>query len=215
MTLAKSQEFNDNTGNADTDFCFHCLKYKTKDEFDYEKEGQICVECRNELDKLSKEKGIEFKEVVNSRESRTMSGDLYYLNDVFAVKDGKEFFIRGYRPNKIDFNFPNSEKADIFNMKMQFVKSDGRFVKFYCHSENPIEFIKFIKENKYHFEKRQKGYYDCEFHISENKERYEFHGNLKEISCAFHFRIFRKDYVKEIAKELEGMKGIKIKLEAQ
>ena len=93
---------------------------------------------------------------------------------------------------------------DIEERKQQFIKSNGRFVCFYCpESNNPFKFIEFIKESKYSFNDM----FSIESLSVLKSDVWEFSGNLTQISCAFCFRIYYKKTIDQIR---EAIKGIEI-----
>ena len=204
--LAKSQNFNDNVGNNETDLCFHCGRWKTKDEFLTDEGKNVCIECFKEYEQLCKEKETKFIEKIG-REAKTLFGQPYYLNDVFAVVNGKEFFIRGYNPIKQGYNFPSQEKASIFNLKIQFLKSDKKFICFYGSNNedgNPLKFVEFLKKNNYSFGKS----YNCGIEYLQDLSIWEFSGNLKEVSNAFCFRIFNKEFKNQLVELIGTTLGV-------
>jgi hypothetical protein len=64
-----------------------------------------------------------------------------------------------------------------------------RFVKNYCgRFSNPVDFVKFVAENNYTFERAYAVY------EGGTLNRLQFAGNLKELSHAFNFFIYDLDY---------------------
>jgi len=210
---AESQEFNDNTGNTKTNLCFHCLNYKTIDEFQTQEGKKVCQECFKEYEKLCKDKGAIFVEEERNEEHYShYYGKTIDHKDVYAIIENKKVFIKGYVPGESD---EARERGEIFNIKSDFLKNGLKYIRFYCGANgddgkemSPIEFLKWIKENKYNFGVN----YNCAIKYLENCNLYNFHGNLEEISCAFRFRIYDKTYLKEFIELLKDpyFKNIKI-----
>ena len=187
-----SQDFNDNTGNPDTELCFHCRTYKLKSKFTNTESGLVCDVCNVELQRLIKETGITFHEVPG-REVSTPYRGKYNLTDVYANMNGEDYHISGYNSDTKGFDF-NHAKASIFNQKMRLLKSNGGYIIMYNHSgkSDPLEFIKWIKETNDNFGEA----YDCS--IKRYSNFWEFGGNLNRVSCAFRFRIYSEELVKSI-----------------
>jgi len=213
MALAISQEYNENASNENTELCWNCTKYKTKDEFNTPDGENVCSECYKEYLKLCKQLNVEFieKERNQLHYSGWFNTNVDHIN-VFCKKGKRLIFIRGYVPEKYagkhKYNFVGHERGDIFKMKMQFLKTGLKYFRFYGHSDSPLEFIKYIKENNYSFGEG----YNCELCKMSLPYLYEFSGNLQEVSSAFHYRIYSRTYLKEVVEALKGMKNISIKL---
>ncbi len=108
---------------------------------------------------------------------------------VYMLKEGQPLFIR----NAINDNF--NEVAEI---KKQLEKTNGMYFTSYCGFGpcDPIDFINWVKSNNYTFE-------DCTAVGKYNTDEdgfVDFGGNLKQVSCAFDFRIYDKEMVKEIVR---------------
>lgn len=99
----------------------------------------------------------------------------------FMLKDNKEYFILNRRSPQEEWDKKDDKKVlDILK------RNDGRYTYFYNRllEGSPYDFLKEVIKNKYSFEKFSE--------LIEHKERNycDFHGNLKEISSAFHYRIY-------------------------
>lgn len=183
-----SQDYNDNVNNTETELCFQCHTYKSINNFTNCESKYTCNECFGIYKKLCKEKGIVFKEIEKARNCKSITKS-YWLNDVYAIKGKKETFIRGYNPEKEDYHYPEHEKSDIFSLKMQFLKSNGKFICFYsgfAKKQNPFDFVKFMEQNNASFSKHFKNPLEEERGL----EFWDFHGNLERVSNSFKYRIF-------------------------
>jgi hypothetical protein len=205
--IAKSQSFNDNVSNPETELCFYCHTWKTKDEFDTEEGGNICKGCYEQYRELCVKNWVFFTERPRGKPAfRGWYNRVIDLMDVYALKDNKEIFIRGYNSVGEGYNFPDHEKAEIFRLKMQFLHTSGDYIIFHCCNWNegridtpsdrsPLEFIEWIVKKGYHFDEDMKV-------LVVGADISEFHGNLQEISCAFHFRIFNREYAERVQDKL-------------
>lgn len=120
-------------------------------------------------------------------------------------KNNKKFWF-GRRTSNEDKSYDYDDIIIILNT---LKKSGFKFACNYCGKGmlgsankflDPIDFIKWVKENKYQFE----GFTSIE---TIKKGYWRFHGNLKECSCAFWFDIFDSELIIEISTKT----GLKIK----
>lgn len=186
----------------------------TMDEFDTSEGKKICKECFSKYEKLCNEKGVKFIEEQRNQEHWShYYGTIIDHIDTYAIIGKRKIFIRG----RVDRYEDKSDKAEIFNLKMQLLETDFKFMTHYCgawidelnKNISPIEFINWIKEKSYNFGVN----YDCEIRFLGENIGYQFHGNLNKLSCAFDFRIIDKKYFEEVKKILKDpyFKNIKIK----
>jgi len=115
------------------------------------------------------------------------------LIPVFMMKDGDEFFV-------INRNQDKEEHYDTEHIKMELIENKGVYFKFYGIFDNPYSLVKWVKEKKYSFEcsgKSGRVFNDVKslFRDRGNDERYgkgfvDFGGNIREVSCAFQYRIY-------------------------
>lgn len=171
-----NQDFNDNVGNEHTDLCFHCRTYKDIKEFNTPEGKQICKKCNNELLNLSKEKGVIFIE--EKRNQEHFSGWYRCIIDhidVYTVFNNQKIFIRGYVEDK-GFD-TERDKSDIFDLKIQFLKSNLKTMVF--HGD-----LKALKEYDFYFELEKL-----------NSGLYDFSGNCLKVSNSFHIRSIDLDYL--------------------
>lgn len=107
---------------------------------------------------------------------------------VYMVKGGKEFFV-------INRRVPDASwKADeLEEIKKLLIDTDGAYTKFNGMYRNPLDMLKEIAERKHTFTEPDKL-----FVIPENKGFTDFHGNRKEVSAAFHYRLYGAGIIKAI-----------------
>lgn len=190
---AKSQDYNDNT-DGKTDLCWHCKKYKTLDEFD-NSEGVICRGCYVKYEKLCKKLGVNFiEEVRNQPHTSHYFNSVVDHTDVTCIIGDSRFFIRGYVNTELPYNRLSTEKADIFNLKMKFLKSGLKTMVRYGNLEA-------LKEYKFHFDLST--YSDGSYKLA---------GNCAKLSNAFSIKSIDLDYLFSIIgyhyKITEGMKKV-------
>ena len=163
---AKSQEYNDNTG-GNTDLCFSCRTYYTLEDFKTSEGKNVCKNCFNKYQKLCKNSNVSFIEEKRNQEhfSHWYAGIIDHI-DVYCVVNGKKVFIRGYVPGESDTEM---KRAEIFNLKMQFLKSNLKNIRFYGDLE-------ILKEYKFWFELEKEDYF------------YRIQGNCEKYSNAFNFK---------------------------
>lgn len=119
--------------------------------------------------------------------------------DLYFQMDGKEFFISGIADCEPEYKIKNFFE----DMKSQITTNEGKYVTFYCAEwyyhgtkgcRNPIEFLNWVEKNNFSFESFSG--------ISREKELpgkpWDFHGNLREASAAFSFRIWGERLVEKV-----------------
>ena len=130
---------------------------------------------------------IEFIEKEPWRDDNTLTGCCnMYPN--FMVKNGNEFFM--FNRREPDYSWKDYE---IQAHKQQLLDNDGAYFTF-CGYENPFEMIREIAERKHHFA-NPKDLYRCGI---DKKGSLDFHGNRKEVSAAFFYRIYDVDIAKKV-----------------
>jgi hypothetical protein len=115
----------------------------------------------------------------------------HYTSYSFTV-DGVYYFISNLIEHTGDKYHDNSSRREMAERLLNLRSNNYKFMKFYGGKfDNPIDFIQWIKTKKLTLE-----IHGSPFVKSENFT--DFHGNLKEVSCAFHFRIYNKDLLSDI-----------------
>jgi len=130
------------------------------------------------------------------------------LIPVFMMKDGDEFFV-------INRNRDKESHYDTEHIKMRLIENKGAYFKLYGVFDDPYSLVQWVKEKKYSFEcsgKNGRVFNDVKslFKDCGNNERYvkgfiDFGGNIREVSCAFQYRIYdiaMVDALKEQIKKL-------------
>ena len=117
-----------------------------------------------------------------------------YRHPTYFRKDGEEYFMFSrpepdHRPDKWWY-----EAA-----KKQLISTDGAYFKFHGFYDDPFEMLKAIAERKHHFVHPTDVYRSS---IAKNGF-VDFHGNLKEVSAAFHYRIYDANMIQKIEEAVE------------
>jgi hypothetical protein len=146
------------------------------------------------------------KVLVQNREPHYDQFECKYttLTDVYAFQDGKKIFIEAF--NLKSWQLEEMKKLIITLHKAKKISTH----KFYGHTKTPLQFVHWMKENNYTFDTVYSDKLRCQKSMAEliyypKANFWDFHGNLKQISAAFHFRIFEKRYAETLAKFLVGM----------
>ncbi len=115
----------------------------------------------------------------------TGSCDMY---PVFMVKNGKEFFV-------INRRVPGNSWAadDLERIKRQLIETDGAYTRFNGMYQNPLKMLEEIVERKHSFREP-----DSLFVETQSGYFVDFHGNRKEVSAAYHYRIYDLSLVEKI-----------------
>ena len=127
------------------------------------------------------------------------------ITPVYAVVNGKKLFLKSYS-NSLSggiwskYDDWKSEK-DLDAAKESIVKHEGRYCTFHGLFDDPFELLEWVKEKGYTLE-AVRGFF-----ISASTDDYaDFHGNLREYSCAFHYRIYDKEMMSKLKQMVSEMK---------
>lgn len=113
---------------------------------------------------------------------------------IHMVKDDVEHFMFNRRSDQKNYE---AEKDDV--CKKQLLNNGGRFFRRYGYKETPYEFLRAVIERRHTFEK----FSHKEVEWYEDGRFWDFHGNLKEVSAAFMYRIYDKELASNIEKIVE------------
>ena len=142
---------------------------------------------------------IKFIEKERYYDDSPFIGHCYYY-PTYMIKDGKEYFVFNRREPDDKWKLEENEAH-----KNQLIKTDGKYFRFHSFYENPVEMLKEIIERKHHFTTPNKMYYGC----IEGNGYLDFQGNRKEVSAAFHYRIYDEKLamkIQEIVKKINSKK---------
>lgn len=124
---------------------------------------------------------------------------------IYMIKDGVQHFISNlvkvtmYKDAYDNYHYENSIQT-IEKHKQQLLDNGGQYITFYAEYNNPLDFIQWVKENDYTFEIHGELFYKCDGFT-------DFHGNLKEYSAAFHYRIYDQTMLQKLRDEVSKCKS--------
>lgn len=113
-----------------------------------------------------------------------------YMHPTYMVKDGKEYFMFNRREPDDSWKLRDNEERKAF-----LIANDGKYFVFHGFYNDPFEMLKEIAKRKHTFtESEENNYYG-----SIEKSGYlDFHGNRREVSAAFHYRIYDPEMAEKI-----------------
>ena len=114
-----------------------------------------------------------------------------YMYPNYMIKDGKRYFIFNRGSNARNYDIEEQEAR-----KSQLVSTNGRYFKFNGFFHSPIEMLKWIIDKKYTFSSLTAD--TVHYENGTSADHLDFHGNLKEISAAFFYRIYDEQLIAEI-----------------
>ena len=126
------------------------------------------------------------------------------LVPVYMVKDGGEYFVANL-PIEGGSYSPEYHFKEMEGYKTQLLQNGGKYFKFNGIYDDPAELIGWAAKKKYTFE------CSAESNIVFNKIAALFHynqgfvnfcGNLREVSSAFHYRIYGMSFAEDLKKQL-------------
>lgn len=109
----------------------------------------------------------------------------------YMVKDGVEYFMFNRRSDQTKYDAELNEAR-----KKQLLDNDGKFFKFYGYMESPHEYLRCAIKGRNSFDKF--GHKEVEW--VDDGNFCDFHGNVREVSAAFHYRIYDKNMAVNIEK---------------
>ncbi len=135
---------------------------------------------------------IEFEERMRgARKFYRFLGCIADYIDLYFTIDGKEYFVSGMADCEREYKF----EGFFEEMKNQITQNDGKFVTFYCAEwyyqdtqgcRNPLDFLDWVEKQNFSFER----FSEIRHLKGVTLEVWDFHGNLREVSAAFGFRIW-------------------------
>lgn len=124
---------------------------------------------------------------------------------VFMLKDGREYFVQNRREPD-----DNWKKEDLERRKAELLANDGAYVRFHGFYSDPLEMLAEIEKRGHTFTEPDSLFVDCRSSKAYGEGFVDFHGNLNEVSAAFHYRIYDMYFlnaVKEAVRKIAGKGG--------
>lgn len=135
-------------------------------------------------------------------ESDSSLSDLVLI-PVFMVKNGTEYFVRNRVVDCMNRAWKDYEirKAarELSEIKRFLEQNDGKYFKFHGAFDDPFEMLEDMKCKGHTFTRPNDLFLGC---IKPNDGYLDFHGNRKEYSAAFHYRIYDYQMAKKIMTEV-------------
>lgn len=147
---------------------------------------------------------IEFFEKERYYDDSCFTGQCW-MYPVFMLKDGREYFVQNRREPD-----DNWKKEDLERRKAELLANDGAYFRFHGFYSDPLEMLAEIEKRGHTFTEPNSLFVDCRSSKSYGEGFVDFHGNLNEVSAAFHYRIYDMDFlnaVKEAARKIAGKGG--------
>lgn len=113
-----------------------------------------------------------------------------YMYPTYMRKDGKELFMFNRRDPEDSWKLRENEERKAF-----LIAHDGKYLKFNGFYADPYEMLKEMAEQHHTFTEPEKGNFWCSF---ESHGFIDFHGNRREVSAAFFYRIYDQEMAKKI-----------------
>lgn len=114
-----------------------------------------------------------------------------YMYPNYMLKNDKRYFM--FNRGSDDRNYEIDEQEA---RKSQLISNAGKYFKFNGVFPSPLEMLKWIIDKKYQFCSLTAKTIHYEDRTSE--DYFDFHGNLKEVSAAFFYRIYDEQLIEEI-----------------
>lgn len=122
---------------------------------------------------------------------------------VYAIINGKKHFVRNVRRplegDSVAWREYDTQKSlqEAEMAKKSLRDHKGKFITFYSQKDDPFEFLDWIRINEYTLTTAGNLFLN-----SQNGDYTDFHGNCKEFSCAFYYRIYEKKLIDDLKCEV-------------
>ena len=92
-------------------------------------------------------------------------------------------------------------RRELASLLRQLRRNRFRYVSFYGKDENPLRFFDWLRRNDYTLE-----VHGTLFRFYPESGYADFHGNVREYSAAFHYRIYSRELFQNIINQLRTVK---------
>lgn len=123
-----------------------------------------------------------------------------YMYPTFMVKGGKEYFMFNRRDPDDSWKLRENEERKKF-----LASKDGAYFKFNGYYDDPMDMIAEMKARKHTFTNPDDLFVDCKGHKSYGEGFVDFHGNRREVSAAFYYRIYDEALLEKIRTAVEEL----------
>lgn len=150
-------------------------------------------------DKDSEKESSEMIEIFEKEryyDDSTFTGQCY-MYPTYMRKDGKEYFMFNRREPDDAWQLQANEDRKAF-----LIANGGKYFKFNGFYDDPFEMLEEIKERKHTFSEPENKIYACSF---EENGFIDFRGNRREVSAAFHYRIYDREMAEKIQEIVHGI----------
>jgi hypothetical protein len=127
------------------------------------------------------------------------------LVPVYMTKDGAEYFVANIAIAGGNYSADHN-RQQMEGYKAQLIATGGRYFKFYVHTGNddPEEMLTDIAERSHTFVKVDDMTPFCEAPEGHyGPYMIEFWGNRHEVSAAFHYRIYDREYADKLREQAQ------------
>lgn len=111
----------------------------------------------------------------------------YRCTAVFMNLNDEQHFVANRNVTVPKSPWPSDDTAkDLQSYTNQLLNNDGKYFRLHGRCLNPFDFLKWMKDNKYQFER------DCRrLKVNESSSGFvDVKGNLLQVSSAFHYRFY-------------------------
>jgi hypothetical protein len=137
---------------------------------------------------------IEFIEKERCYDDSWFTGQCW-MYPVFMLKDGKEYFVQNRREPDDSW-----KQKELEGRKAELIANDGAYFRFNGFYPDPLKMLAEMEEQGHTFTEPDSLFVDCQNSKSYGEGFVDFHGNRKEVSAAFHYRIYDLDLLKAVEK---------------
>ena len=145
---------------------------------------------------------IEFQEREPFISSGAFSPTKQTLVPVYMIKDGVEYFVANVSIAGGSYS-PEYHRQQMEGYKAQLVQTGGRYFKFNGQYDDPEEMMAEITERGHTFTKEPEELFTVSPEGHYGPGFVTFWGNRNEVSAAFHYRIYDRDYAAKLREQAQ------------
>lgn len=125
---------------------------------------------------------------------------------IYMVKNGQEFFVvnRVVHDGEPGYGKYHEKKScdEVEGIKAALLSNDGKYFKYNGFYDDPMEMLGEIEEQQHTFVEPENIFWVCHSDGSE-AGFIDFHGNRREVSAAFYYRIYDDVLASQIKKAVQ------------
>ena len=162
-------------------------------------DGKLSRQIREHAERLNRRPTL----VKGTPEVRYMAwyrSDVAYIPYSFILDGKKRFFRNLATRTGVEF-YDRSNRNELAALLRNLRGNDYEYCTFYSQKKDLFEFFDWLRQNKYTLEVQG----DL-FDFAPDRSYVDFHGNVREYSAVFHYRVYSRELFGHIINQLRTVK---------